>query len=88
MVIEMDKSVISLTNKESLVISGVNKIIGFDEFHFNIDTILGVLMIKGNNLEMKNLHIENKLLEINGTITSLSYEEIKVNNTFLKKLFK
>lgn len=84
----MDKSVISLTNKENLVISGVNKIIGFDENHFNLDTILGNLTVKGVNLEMKNLHIENKLLEINGTITSLSYEEIKENNSFIKKLFK
>ncbi len=84
----MDKSTITLTNKENLVISGVNKIIGFDENHFNIDTILGTLSIKGLNLEMKNLHIENKLLEINGTINSFSYTDIKPNSTFLKKLFK
>ncbi|MFI3251962.1 MAG: YabP/YqfC family sporulation protein [bacterium] len=84
----MDKSIITLSNKEHLVISGVNKIIGFDENHFNVDTVLGTLLIKGSGLEMKNLHIENKLLEINGTITSLNYDEIKVNNTFLKKLFK
>lgn len=84
----MDKSVLTLTNKEFLSISGVNKIIGFDENHFNIDTILGTMLIKGSNLEMKNLHIENKILEINGTINSVSYEDIKQSSTFLKKLFK
>ncbi len=84
----MDKSVITLTNKEFLSISGVNKIIGFDENHFHIDTILGTMLIKGSSLEMKNLHIENKVLEINGTINSISYEDVKQSSTFLKKLFK
>ncbi len=84
----MEKSSITLTNKEKLVISGVNKIIGFDENHFNLDTILGNLLVKGSNLEMKNLHIENKILEINGTITSFSYDSIKPNQSFMKKLFK
>ncbi len=88
MVIEMDKNIITLTNKETLVITGVNKIIGFDEHHFTVDTLLGTLLIKGSSLEMKNLHIENKVLEINGTINSFSYEEVKQNSTFLKKLFK
>lgn len=84
----MDKNIITLTNKESLVVTGVNKIIGFDEYHFTVDTVLGNLSIKGLNLEMKNLHIENKILEINGTINSFSYEEVKENSSFLKKLFK
>lgn len=84
----MDKNIITLTNRENLVIAGVNRIIGFDEKHFDVDTTLGRLLIKGINLEMKNLHVENKLLEINGTINSVSYEEAKNNTSLLKKMFK
>ena len=84
----MDKSILTLTNKETLVISGVNKIIGFDENHFNVDTILGNLLIKGTNLEMKNLHVENKVLEVVGVVNSVSYEVLKSNESIFKKLFK
>ncbi len=84
----MDKNIITLTNRESLVISGVNKVIGFDEKHFDVDTILGTIKIKGVSLEMKNLHIENKVLEITGTVNSVTYEEIKQSSSFVKKLFK
>lgn len=84
----MDKSIITLTNKENLIISGVNKIVGFDDKHFKLDTSLGYLIVKGDKLEMKNLHIDNKVLEINGIISHISYEEIKTKDPFLKKLFK
>lgn len=84
----MDKNIITLTNKETLVISGVNKIIGFDEKHFDVDTTLGTLKIKGVSLEMKNLHIENKILEITGCVNSIAYEEIKQNSGLFKKILK
>ncbi len=88
LVIEMDKSTLTLLSKENLTLTGVERVIGFDEKHFKVDTVLGTILIKGNNLEMKIMDNAKKILEITGIISSFSYEEIKQNSPFLKKLFK
>ena len=84
-----EKSSFTLTNKEELKITGVNKINSLDSKHFNLDTTLGNLMITGLNLEMNQLDSINKIILINGEIESISYKsENKNKENFLKKLFK
>ena len=44
---------LTLENRKSLKISGVKKIISLNPLEFQLDTVLGILTIKGNNLEMQ-----------------------------------
>lgn len=84
-----EKSVINLIDKTKLTITGVNKITSFDSKHFNIDTILGDLVITGDSLEMEKLDTDSKELFINGNVYKISYQEIKTpKENLLKKLFK
>lgn len=81
--------VIKLVERKNIIISGIKKIINFDEKEFMIDSVMGVIDVKGNNLELIKLDTIDGNVSIKGTINSIDYFDNKKNNeTFLTKLFK
>ena len=80
-----------LENREKLSISGVNDVLSFDDQIVILETQLGLLTIKGENLRINKLNIDSEEVIIEGDITNLAYSEKdfdKKNNTFLGKIFK
>ena len=67
---------LSLLSRKELTLNGVKNIDSFDSAEFLIQTALGFLHIKGNNLTLDKMDNENNELVIKGQIDSLSY----VNN--------
>ena len=83
---------LSILDRSTINISGVNKIESFDKEEFLLETVMGYMNIKGESLEMIKLDtIEGKVV-IKGKVNSLTYlENIKKKNndeSFLTKLFK
>lgn len=83
---------LSIIDRSSINISGVNKIESFDKEEFLLETVMGYMNIKGESLEMIKLDtIEGKVV-IKGKINSLTYLENvkkkKNEESFLTKLFK
>ena len=66
---------VSLFEKKSLVITGVKKIDNFDKEQFLLETIMGFMLIKGNDLELVKLDTLQGNISIKGTISSMSYIE-------------
>ncbi|MNI23218.1 Spore protein YabP [compost metagenome] len=64
---------IKMLNRKLLEISGVMNVESFDNEEFLLETECGFLMIKGQNLHIKNLSLEQGLVAIEGTISGLSY---------------
>lgn len=83
---------ISLAERKNVVVTGVKKIESFDNEQFIIDTTLGLLTIKGSELEIIKLDTYQGNVSIKGRIDSLVYidSELKKTkeDTFLSKLFK
>ena len=83
---------ISLAERKNVVVTGVKKIESFDNEQFIIDTTLGLLTVKGCDLEIIKLDTYQGNVSIKGRIDSLVYvdNEIKKSKeeTFLSKLFK
>lgn len=81
---------IQIENRKSIKLSGVTKIHNLNTLEFSLETTLGNLIIKGNNLEMLSFDVENGNLCITGEIDSLSYQNTskKNNKGFIQKLFK
>ena len=83
---------ISVVERSSINISGVNKIESFDKEDFLLETVMGYMNIKGEDLEMVKLDtIEGKVV-IKGKINSLMYlDTVKKKNreeSILNRLFK
>ncbi|WP_373231987.1 sporulation protein YabP [Cohnella sp.] len=64
---------IRMLNRKTLDISGVSNVDSFDNEEFLLETECGFLTVRGQNLHMKNLSLEQGLVSIEGTIHSLVY---------------
>ena len=94
----MDKDIITgnhnitIGQRKSINITGVKKIENFDENEFLLETNMGYLIIKGNNLEIIKLDTYQGDVSIKGKIDSLNYLEStnkkEKNESIISKLFK
>jgi sporulation protein YabP len=80
---------ITLKNRSSLVISGVEHIYSFNDKKIEIRTLAGEMVIEGENLDMSNLNIDEKMINISGTVNSMVYSKVKKpEESLIKRLFK
>lgn len=82
---------ITLVERKNLVISGIKKIDNFDSEEFVIDTNMGILTVKGENLEIIKLDTIQGNISIKGKINSLDYMDDmkeKESTGVFNRLFK
>ncbi len=72
---------IILENREKLNVSGVLDVLSFDDQIIIVETELGLLTIKGENLKINKLNIDTSEVTLDGMISSLSYS----NSDTMKK---
>lgn len=66
---------IVLENREKLSISGVLDVLSFDDQIVILETELGLLHIKGENLRINKLSIDTSEVIVEGRINSINYSE-------------
>lgn len=89
--VEDKKSNLSLENRKKLILSGVVEVISFDEEKIDLTTNLGNLTIKGEELKMNKLDVQNGDVIIIGSIASMIYngkEVKKSKESIISRLFK
>ena len=64
-----------LENREKLSISGVLDVLSFDDQVVMVETELGLLTIKGENLKINKLSIDTSEVIVEGDISGLNYSE-------------
>ena len=93
----MDKEIItsshsvSINERKNISISGVKKIDSFDNEEFLMDTIMGYMIIKGEELEIVKLDTFQGNVVIKGKFNSLAYMDNGKKNKeegVFSKLFK
>lgn len=80
-----------LENRNKLNISGVIDVLSFDDQIVIVETELGLLNIKGENLRINKLSIDTSEVIVEGEISSLAYSEKeydKKNTSLFGKIFK
>ena len=81
-----------LENRGKLTISGVNDVLSFDDQVVVVETELGLLTIKGENIRVNKLSIDTSEVILEGEISYLAYsdkDEQKMKNaSLLSKIFK
>ncbi|WP_437182650.1 sporulation protein YabP [Shouchella lonarensis] len=82
---------ITLRGRKQLDITGVKQVESFDIEEFLLETDMGFLAVRGQNLHMKNLDVERGDVSIEGKIYDLVYvdqNQAGKSKGFLGKLFK
>lgn len=80
-----------LENRGKLSISGVLDVLSFDDQIVILETELGLLNVKGENLRINKLSIDTSEVIVEGDIASMAYSEKdydKKGGSFLGKIFK
>lgn len=80
-----------LENRGKLSVSGVNDVLSFDDQVVMVDTELGLLTVKGENIRINKLSLDTAEVIIEGEISSLSYSQNKQEKSagsILGKIFK
>lgn len=80
-----------LENREKLTITGVLDVLSFDDQIVILETELGLLTIKGENLRINKLSLDSEEVIIEGEIINLGYTEKDLdrkNTSIFGKIFK
>jgi len=64
-----------LENRQKLSISGVNDVLSFDDQVVVLETELGLLTVKGENLRVNKLSIDTSEVVLEGEISYLAYTD-------------
>ena len=82
---------INIYDRKTISLSGIKKIINFDETEFFVESIMGPLIIKGEQLELIKMDTFKGNLNIKGKVVAINYLEdnkkIKADN-IMARLFK
>ncbi len=83
---------INLIERKNLVITGVKKIENFDTEQFLLETNMGYVVVKGEELELIRLDTIQGNVSIKGLVKGINYLEDSTkktkDNSILNRLFK
>lgn len=84
---------LTLENREEMEITGVMNVDSFDDEEVVMDTEQGLLAVRGENLNIKHLNLDQGEVRITGMILELAYSDQKLSTRdrgkgFFERLFK
>ena len=81
---------IILESREKLSVSGVLDILTFDEEEITLETELGQLNIKGENLKVEKLTVDTGEVVAKGSFDSIFYSKdvVRKKGSLLKSIFQ
>ncbi len=82
---------LKLVDRREIALTGIKKITSFDSEEFLLESIMGLILIKGSNLEIMRLDTHDGNVKIKGKINSFSYldnNDKPKEESLLSKLFK
>ena len=83
---------VSLVERKNLMITGVKKVENFDTEQFLIETSMGFILVKGQELELIKLDTVQGNVSIRGLIKGIDYLEEnnkkQKDNSIFNRLFK
>ena len=62
-----------MDNRELIALTGVQKVQSFDPKEIILETELGILSIKGEQLSIKLLNLEEGMIDLQGHVSALIY---------------
>lgn len=80
-----------MENREQIALTGVQKVQSFDPKEIVLETELGILSIKGDQLGVKLLNLEEGLVDLQGHIGALIYHRNASSGSrqsFLNRVFR
>jgi sporulation protein YabP len=80
---------LSLTGRQLLKVGGVKGVDSFEGDRITADSQLGYLIIRGKNLKITQLNLDEGALSVDGWISAVEYQDNRkeINKESVKKIF-
>ena len=81
---------IKISDRKKISLTGIKKVVNFNPVEFLIESRLGVMLLKGSELEIVKLDVSEGILLLKGKFDSISYIDgnTKHKESFITRLFK
>ncbi len=81
---------IKFDNRSNGFFSGIVDVVSFDDGEIVFESNCGGIVLKGSNLHIKSLNLENGEVTVDGTVDSIVYTKSQGRNKepLLKKIFR
>ncbi len=90
-IISFDSHELKLVDRREISLTGIKKITSFDSEEFLLESKMGIILIKGSNLEIMKLDTHDGNVKIKGKINGFNYLDSKdktKEESIIAKLFK
>ncbi|BCJ87401.1 sporulation protein YabP [Effusibacillus dendaii] len=90
---QYERHEVTILNRQAMQVTGVVNVESFDANEFVLQTAYGLLVIRGENLHIQALNLENGIVSIEGVLYDMGYFEEKASPSqkakgLFGKLFK
>ena len=76
---------LSLDNRQQVHLSGVDDVLGFNEYEITLHSALGNMIIEGDQLKIDNFSSEKGILDVTGRIDGIAYLDVTQGKRSRKK---
>ena len=84
--------ILNIENREKAHLSGIKDVLSFDDQVVIVETELGLLTVKGENLRINKLSIDTSEVIVEGEMSALTYSDNKNSEkskgSLIGKIFK
>lgn len=81
-----------MDNRKRLTLTGIKDVVSFDLTQILLESTLGMIHIKGSDIKVTRLSLEKGEVDIEGTVDSIVYSDVKdygkKGKSILKRMFK
>ena len=73
----LSSHIVTMENRRELKLTGINRVVSYDEYKIVVKTDYGRLTISGRNLVAGEMSTDSKILQLTGDIDFLQYSRDK-----------
>ena len=77
---------LTLNERRQLTMTGVTEVVSFEDSAVVLRTELGLLVVQGQDLQLKTLSSEGGQVAVEGSVSALSYEQPREPGGWLRRL--
>lgn len=78
---------LTLAERNKLTVTGVTEVVSFEDTAVVLQTVMGTLVVQGDQLQLKTLSLDGGQVEVDGTVSSLAYEQIRQRGGLLSRFW-
>jgi len=83
---------LSLNGRKKALVTGVKDVLSFDAGEVLLETEMGILMLRGDELHVNRLSLEKGEVDIEGRVDSMNYSDTGMQggreNSFFGRMFR